>query len=128
MVYRKITLICGCGRRFSARDERGKLRNGRATVRELLEVGVVQHCPDCKKEWKGTIPKPKQTTRQRWQGKGGYMAKRGTIKVGTIDDLNELQRKQRRPAILKTDGVHCSKSGKKGYDRRDNKRAVADNY
>ena len=60
MKYRKVTLICGgCKRRFYARDEEGKPRNGAATVRSLMETGVKQACPDCGREWKGIIPKRK---------------------------------------------------------------------
>ena len=62
--YRKVTLICGgCKRRFYARDEQGKPRNGAATVRGLMEAGVPQNCPDCGRPWKGTVPKSKPRPR-----------------------------------------------------------------
>ena len=48
--YKGIVLVCfNCGRRFFARDEDGRPRNGAATVRRILAEGIRQYCPNCGK-------------------------------------------------------------------------------
>lgn len=54
------------------------------------------------------------------------MAKKNkTIRVGVIN-LTEILLNQRGHAIEKTGGAHGSKSGKKGYNRKRDKRASED--
>jgi hypothetical protein len=50
MVFRAKYLTCSCGGpRFQARHADGKRALGAATVRRILEAGVPQQCPHCKK-------------------------------------------------------------------------------
>jgi len=50
MVIRVLYMHCTCGGpRFAARDAQGVVRKGAATVRRILEAGIPQKCPRCKK-------------------------------------------------------------------------------